>query len=314
MKTLIEVKNLNKCFQKGKSVYQALFDINFSIFENEILGLVGESGSGKSLLAKILLNLEKKDGGEIHYRGQNLSQLMTSNRKAMRRKMQMIFQDPYASLNPKMDVAKIVSEPLEIHKIDKSNKENRVDELLSQVGLNPSIKHKYPHEFSGGQRQRIGIARALACQPEFIICDEPISALDVSIQAQVINLLKRLKEEQGLTYLFIAHDLSMVKYLSDRIMVMYLGHIVEIGTSEEIYQNPLHPYTQALFSSIPYPDPDLEKKRTKIVLQGEVPSIFNPPTGCPFQTRCPKVMPLCKEKKPETKEIRPNHFAACHLL
>lgn len=315
MKKLIEVQNLKKSFRIEKNVYRALFDVNFDIYENEIVGLVGESGCGKSLIAKLLLHLEKKDEGKIFYRGTDLDTLTPLEMKKMRRKMQIIFQDPYASLNPKMTIQNIIGEPLDIHSLYKGKeKERRIEELLEQVGLNPDNKNRYPYEFSGGQRQRIGIARALAVEPEFIICDEPISALDVSIQAQIINLLKRLKPEKGLSYLFIAHDLSMVKYISDRILVMYLGHIVESGTSDEIYKNPLHPYTQALFSSIAYPDPDIEKKRVKIVLNGEVPSILNPPKGCPFHPRCPKATNICREKVPIKKEISPNHFVNCHLF
>jgi peptide/nickel transport system ATP-binding protein/oligopeptide transport system ATP-binding protein len=315
MKTLLSVRDLSKSFKVGKKRCTALSHIHLDIYENEILGLVGESGSGKSLLSRIILQLEKKDAGEILFRDLPLENLSSKELKRLRRKMQIIFQDPYASLDPRMCVRDIVGEALDIHRLATGDaREERIIELLDQVGLDATHLDRYPHEFSGGQRQRIGIARALAVDPEFIICDEPISALDVSIQAQVINLLKRVHKEKRLTYLFIAHDLSIVKYISTRVAVMYLGHIFELGTSEEIFNNPLHPYTQALLSSIAFPDPFRERARQKVVIKGEVPSILNPPTGCPFHPRCPKATSLCREKKPTMHEVKPGHFAYCHLF
>jgi len=312
---LLEVQNLSKSFRIGKIRAQALFNINFDLFEKETLGLVGESGCGKSLIARTILSLEKKDTGRVLFKGYDLDKLSPYALKRTRQHMQIIFQDPYASLNPKMTVRAIIGEPLDIHEIARGKaREERIEQLLHQVGLDPSYKSRFPHEFSGGQRQRIGIARALALNPELIICDEPLSALDISIQAQVVNLLKKLQKESGLTYLFISHDLSMVKYISTRICVMYLGHILEMGTSESVYTKPLHPYTQALLSSIPLADPVMERMRTKIVLPGEVPSILNPPTGCPFHPRCPKVMEICRHKKPKMREVDPGHYALCHLF
>ena len=262
-----------------------------------------------------MLGLTTPTAGSIEYKGKSIVDFKGKELKAFRHETGMIFQDPYASLNPRMTAGAIITEPLEIHKILKGpEKKKRLEELLKLVGLQKENASRFPHEFSGGQKQRIGIARALATNPRLIICDEPISALDVSVQAQIINLLKKLQKEMGLTYLFIAHDLRIVKYLSDRVAVMYLGQIMEIAPAESLYQNPLHPYTQALLSSIPIPDPAIEKKRRRIVLHGEVPSPLNPPKGCPFATRCPHATPTCHHVRPELKEITPGHKAACHLL
>lgn len=293
---------------------KAIDDVSFHIYSGETLGLVGESGCGKSTLARMLLRVLDPTEGEILFDNKNLLQLSKNDLKQFRKETGFIFQDPYASLNPRMTAGEIIAEPLEIHKIGKkSERSARIVELLDLVGLRENQMSRFPHEFSGGQRQRIGIARALSANPRFIICDEPISALDVSVQAQIINLLKKLQTEMGLTFLFIAHDLRVVKYLSDRIAVMYLGHIVELANSLDLYDSPLHPYTEALLSAIPIPNPKVEKKRTRIVLKGEVPSPLNPPKGCVFSTRCPKAMPLCHEKAPQWKEVKPNHFTACHL-
>jgi peptide/nickel transport system ATP-binding protein/oligopeptide transport system ATP-binding protein len=262
-----------------------------------------------------MLRLYEPTSGEVLFEGKNINKLNRQELKAMRRNMQMIFQDPYASLNPRMTVADIIGEALDIHNLASGAKrKERIQELLSLVSLNPEHMNRFPHEFSGGQRQRIGIARALAVEPKFIVCDEPISALDVSVQAQVVNLLEQLQEKMGLTYMFIAHDLSMVKYISDRVAVMYLGKMVELADSEALYENPLHPYTQALLSAIPIPDPEVERRRERIVLQGDVPSPMNPPSGCHFRTRCPKAMPECAAMEPVWKEVKPGHWAACHLF
>jgi len=285
------------------------------IYPGETLGLVGESGCGKSTVAKCLLGLTPPTSGNIEYEGQSLTKLKGRSLKSFRHETAMIFQDPYASLNPRMTAGDIISEPLEIHKLLKgAEKKQRLDELLDLVGLPRMSKARFPHEFSGGQKQRIGIARALATNPRLIVCDEPISALDVSVQAQIINLLKKLQREMGLTYLFIAHDLRIVKYLSDRVAVMYLGQIMELAPAEKLYRSPMHPYTQALLSSIPIPDPIIERNRTRIILRGEVPSPLDPPKGCPFATRCPHATPTCHHVRPELKEITPGHKAACHLL
>jgi len=278
------------------------------------LGLVGESGCGKTTVGRTIIQLYRPTSGSVYYEGKDLTRMGGNELRAMRRKMQIIFQDPYASLNPRLTVGSIVGEPLEIHHIlqGKAMRE-RVEELLELVGLNPYFINRYPHEFSGGQRQRIGIARALALEPEFIVCDEPISALDVSIQAQVVNLLEELQDKLGLTYLFIAHDLSMVRHISDRVAVMYLGKIVELSDRNTIYNNPLHPYTEALLSAVPIPDPVVEEKRKRIILEGDVPSPANPPPGCNFNTRCPKVMDICREVDPEYREVEKGHWVACHL-
>ncbi|MGP0686946.1 ABC transporter ATP-binding protein [Priestia aryabhattai] len=315
-KHLLEVKQLSKYFSiTNKQVLKAVDGVSFHISKGETFGLVGESGCGKSTAGRTIIGLYNPTSGEVLYKGKNVHELSEKEKFAFHRNMQMIFQDPYASLNPRSTVKEIISEPMEVHGLYSNKKEmlNRVYELLEDVGLNRDHANRYPHEFSGGQRQRIGIARALALNPECIIADEPISALDVSVQAQVVNLLKKLQKEKGLTYLFIAHDLSMVKHISSRIGVMYLGHLVELTTSSELYQKPLHPYTQALLSAIPIPDPDVEDNRKRIVLKGELPSPMNPPSGCVFNTRCPLAVAACKTQKPEWQEVEDNHFVACHL-
>lgn len=315
-KHLLEVKQLSKYFSiTNKQVLKAVDGVSFHISKGETFGLVGESGCGKSTAGRTIIGLYNRTSGEVLYKGKNVHELSEKEKFAFHRNMQMIFQDPYASLNPRSTVKEIISEPMEVHGLYSNKKEmlNRVYELLEDVGLNRDHANRYPHEFSGGQRQRIGIARALALNPECIIADEPISALDVSVQAQVVNLLKKLQKEKGLTYLFIAHDLSMVKHISSRIGVMYLGHLVELTTSSELYQKPLHPYTQALLSAIPIPDPDVEDNRKRIVLKGELPSPINPPSGCVFNTRCPLAVAACKTQKPEWQEVEENHFVACHL-
>jgi peptide/nickel transport system ATP-binding protein/oligopeptide transport system ATP-binding protein len=312
----VEVQGLSKFFDLGNHrVLKAVNDISFSIRKGETLGLVGESGCGKSTASRTMIRLYEPTAGKVILDGADVTKLSRSKMKAYRRKMQMIFQDPYASLNPRMTILDIVGEALDIHGLagSRAERKRKVQELLEMVGLNAEHASRYPHEFSGGQRQRIGITRALAVNPEFLILDEPISALDVSIQAQVINLLIDLQKKMGLTYLFVAHDLSMVKYMSDRVAVMYLGKIVEMATSEELYANPQHPYTQALLSAIPVPDPDREEKKERIVLSGELPSPLNPPSGCPFRTRCPAAMPQCAEKMPEFRETKPGHGVSCHL-
>lgn len=313
---LLQVNNLKKHFSMGKGqTLKAVDDVSFHIKQGETFGIVGESGCGKSTAGRTIIGLYNRTEGEVLYDGKNVHNMTEKERFAFHRKMQMIFQDPYASLNPRSTVQEIISEPMEVHGLYPNKRERleRVYQLLEDVGLNRDHANRYPHEFSGGQRQRIGIARALALDPEFIIADEPISALDVSVQAQVVNLLKGLQKKKGLTYLFIAHDLSMVKHISDRIGVMYLGHLVELTTSENLYKNPLHPYTQALLSAIPIPDPDVEDNRERIILEGELPSPMNPPSSCVFRTRCPYAMEACASMKPEWQEIEKDHFVACHL-
>jgi oligopeptide transport system ATP-binding protein len=294
---------------------KAVDGLNFRIKKGETLGLVGESGCGKSTTGRAILQLYRPTDGQVVFNGEDLTRLKGEALRRKRRQMQMIFQDPYASLNPRMTVGNIISEPLEVHNIYRTRGERRerVQELLKVVGLNPYFVNRYPHEFSGGQRQRIGVARALAVNPEFIVCDEPISALDVSIQAQIINLLEDLQAEFGLTYLFIAHDLSVVRHISDRVTVMYLGKLAELADRGELYNNPLHPYTQALLSAVPIPDPVIEEKRQRVILEGDVPSPANPPTGCNFSTRCPRVMDICREVDPEFKDLGGDHWVACHL-
>jgi oligopeptide transport system ATP-binding protein len=322
---LLEVKNLKMYFpitqgilvQRHVADVKAVDGLDFFVRKGETLGLVGESGCGKSTTGRAILQLYRPTAGQVLFEGVDLCKVGGEQLRRMRRRMQMIFQDPYASLNPRMTVGDIIGEPIEIHGLSKSRKERleRVQELLRVVGLNPYFSNRYPHEFSGGQRQRIGVARALAVQPEFIVCDEPISALDVSIQAQIINLLEELQSEFGLTYLFIAHDLSVVRHISDRVAVMYLGKIVEIATRDELYFNPLHPYTKALLSAVPIPDPMVEEKRERIILVGDVPSPVNPPKGCRFHTRCPIAIDICKEVDPEFVDKTGKwHWAACHRV
>jgi oligopeptide transport system ATP-binding protein len=312
---ILEVKNLKKYFDLGRgNTLKAVDNVSFTIKRGETFGLVGESGCGKSTTGRTIINLYKATEGQVLFNGQDVHKLQGRDLKQFNRKMQMIFQDPYASLNPRMTVGDIIGEGIDIHKLmTGKQRQERIYSLLDTVGLNAEHASRFPHEFSGGQRQRIGIARALAIEPEFIIADEPISALDVSIQAQVVNLMKQLQEERGLTYLFIAHDLAMVKHISDRIGVMYLGALVEVAEGNELYRKPMHPYTQALLSAIPIPDPEVERTRERIILEGDVPSPVNPPSGCRFRTRCPKAMPECAQISPELKEVEPNHFVACLL-
>jgi len=321
---LLEVKELKMwfpvtqgiVFQRHIGDIKAVDGISFFIRRGETLGLVGESGCGKSTTGRAILQLYRPTAGDVYFEGQNLCKLKGEALRRMRRKMQMIFQDPYASLNPRMTVGDIVGEPLEVHNILKGHAlRERVMELLEVVGLNRYFINRYPHEFSGGQRQRIGVARALAVQPDFIVCDEPISALDVSIQAQIINLLEELQQKFHLTYLFIAHDLSVVRHISDRVAVMYLGKIVELTTRKELYENPLHPYTQALLSAVPIPDPVIEEKRKRIILTGDVPSPRDPPKGCHFHTRCQlKIDGVCDVDEPEFKNVGREHWVACYRV
>lgn len=311
---ILEVSNLTKYFKVGAGVVKAVDGVSFSIKRGETLGLVGESGCGKSTTGRTIIRLYEPTSGKIIFKNENIANYNRKELKKFNRQMQMIFQDPYASLNPRMTVADIIGEGIDIHNLLNGKKRlERIYELLDTVGLNKEHANRFPHEFSGGQRQRIGIARALAVDPDFIICDEPISALDVSIQAQVVNLLQDLQKEKNLTYLFIAHDLSMVKHISDRIGVMYLGHLVELTDSITLSENPLHPYTEALLSAIPIPDPNVERSRQRIILKGDVASPINPPSGCPFRTRCSKVMDICSEQRPNLIEVKPEHFVACHL-
>jgi oligopeptide transport system ATP-binding protein len=301
-------------FQRQVGAVRAVDGIDFFVEKGETLGLVGESGCGKSTTGRAILQLYKPTAGSVQFENIELTTLSGERMRKMRRKMQMIFQDPYASLNPRMTVGNIIGEPLEVHDLARGRqKTERVQELLKVVGLNPYFTNRYPHEFSGGQRQRIGVARALAVEPEFIVADEPISALDVSIQAQIINLLEELQKNFHLTFLFIAHDLSVVRHISDRVAVMYLGKIVELADRQELYEQPLHPYTQALLSAVPIPDPAIESKRKRIILTGDVPSPVNPPTGCRFHTRCWKAQQICSEVDPEFIEHSPRHWAACHF-
>jgi oligopeptide transport system ATP-binding protein len=298
--------------QRQVGAVRAVDGISFDIKRGETLGLVGESGCGKSTTGRTILQLYKPTAGNVYFNGTDLVKLKPEEMRWIRRDIQMIFQDPYASLNPRMTVGQIVGEPLMVHSaVTGKEIQERVQHLLEIVNLNPSFSTRYPHEFSGGQRQRIGIARALALQPSFIVCDEPISALDVSIQAQVVNLLEELQNQFNLTYLFIAHDLSMVRHISDRVAVMYLGVMVELASRDEIYAKPLHPYTQALLSAIPIPDPVADAQRKRIILEGDVPSPANPPSGCRFRTRCPFAEEVCSQSRPEFREIRPGHFVAC---
>ncbi len=320
---LVRVENLKKhfpitrgiIFQREVGSVRAVDGVSFEINEGETLGLVGESGCGKSTTGRAILQLHRPTAGKVFYEDKDLTKLNSDELRLARRNFQMIFQDPYASLNPRLTVESIIAEPLEVHSLgNKKERHERVKELMSLVGLNPSLNNRYPHEFSGGQRQRIGVARALALNPKFIVADEPISALDVSIQAQVVNLLEELQEKLGLTYLFIAHDLSMVRHIADRTMVMYLGKIVELADRDELYNNPLHPYTQALLSAVPIPDPKKERKRQRIILTGDVPSPAHPPTGCNFNPRCPVAIDICREVDPEWREINTGHWVACHVV
>jgi oligopeptide transport system ATP-binding protein len=320
---LVDVKDLRMyfpvtaglIFQRKVADVKAVDGLNFFIRKGETLGLVGESGCGKSTTGRAILQLYRPTTGTVNFGATDLTKLKGGDLRRFRRKMQMIFQDPYASLNPRMSVGSIIAEPLAIHNLAKGKaRKDRVQELLSIVGLNPYYANRYPHEFSGGQRQRIGIARALAVEPDFIVCDEPVSALDVSIQAQIINLLEDLQERFGLTYLFIAHDLSVVRHISDRVAVMYLGKIAELADRNELYENPLHPYTKALLSAVPVPDPSVEAKRERIILTGDVPSPLRPPPGCVFHTRCPIAIDECRQRLPEWREVQPDHWVACHRV
>jgi oligopeptide transport system ATP-binding protein len=318
---LVKVDNLKKHFPIYAGVFRQLVGavkavdgISFEIYRGETLGLVGESGCGKSTAGRVILQLYEATEGSVVFKEKDITKLKGNDLRKMRPQMQMIFQDPHASLNPRMTVGSIVSEPLREHGISNSKEmQQRVDELLTRVGLNASHANRYPHEFSGGQRQRIGIARALALNPEFIVADEPIAALDVSIQAQVVNLMRELQDELGLTYLFISHDLSMVRHIADRVVVMYLGKAMELADSNALYEEPLHPYTRALLSAVPIPDPFLEETRERVILQGDVPSPANPPKGCPFNTRCPFAKDQCFTDQPVWRELKPEHWVACHF-
>ena len=318
---LLEVRRLSKYFpltsgilvQRVVGLIKAVDDVSFFIRRGETLGLVGESGSGKTTTGRCILQLDRPTSGEVFFEGQNLTTLDEAQVRPMRRRIQVIFQDPYSSLNPRMTIGQIVGEPLLVHDIvqGKEAYRERLRELLTVVGLNPAMADRFPHELSGGQRQRVGVARALSVNPSFIVCDEPVSALDVSIQAQIINLLEDLQAQFDLTYLFIAHDLSVVRHISDRVAVMYLGKIVEVADRRELYENPLHPYTKALLSAVPIPDPSVEAHRERVILKGEVPSSLNPPAGCVFHPRCPIAVPECSQVVPELRELSPNHWAAC---
>ncbi|MEM7124638.1 MAG: oligopeptide/dipeptide ABC transporter ATP-binding protein [Pseudomonadota bacterium] len=318
---LVQVENLRMHFpilqgilRRQVGAIKAVDGLNFDIYKRETLALAGESGCGKSTTGRLILQLYRATEGRVVFAGQDLTKLSGERLRRMRPRMQMIFQDPQASLNPRMTVGSIVAEPLQEHGLSGGQtKQQRVQELLDAVGLNPSHANRYPHEFSGGQRQRIGIARALALNPEFIVCDEPIAALDVSIQAQVVNLLEDLQQKLGLTYLFISHDLSMIRHMADRVAIMYLGKIMELGPSDKVYGEPLHPYTQALLSAVPIPNPVQEAERRRTILSGDVPNAANPPSGCPFRTRCPIAVARCADEEPAWRELRAGHQVACHL-
>lgn len=313
---LIEVKDLKKYFKVGKNAYlKAVDGVNFKIYKGETLGLVGESGCGKTTCGKTVMGLYDATGGQVIFDGTDIHSLNKKEKKEFTKRAQIIFQDPYSSLNPRMTVGDIIGEGIDIHGLYKGEERtNKIHELLELVGLNKEHASRFPHEFSGGQRQRIGIARALAIEPEFIVCDEPISALDVSIQAQVVNLLIELQKKKNLTYLFIAHDLSMVKHISDRVGVMYLGNMVEFAESDELYSEPLHPYTKALMSAIPIPDPEEEKSKKRIPIEGEIPSPINPKPGCRFAARCRYATEACMKDTPELQEVKEGHFVACHRV
>ena len=313
--SFISLREVSKNFKVSGGLLRAVNKVSFDINKGETLGLVGESGCGKSTLGRVVMGVYQPSEGEIIVKGESLHIKSAKDRYKYAKVAQMIFQDPYASLNPRMTVGDIIAEGMEIHKMyDAKKRTERVNELLETVGLNKEYASRFPHEFSGGQRQRIGIARALAIEPEFLVCDEPISALDVSIQSQIINLLIDLQQKLGLTYLFIAHDLDIVRYISDRIAVMYLGHVMEIGDSDEVYNNALHPYSQALLSAVPIPDPDMEKKKQRIILQGDVPSPIDVPKGCPFAGRCRYAKDKCSEERPELREVKAGHQVACHFV
>lgn len=315
---LVTVKNLKKYFvlnsgflSREKKVVKAVDGLDLNIYQGETLGIVGESGCGKSTTGRLILRLLEPTEGEIYFEGNNITDISNKELKDMRRNFQMVFQDPYACLNPRLSIKSIIEEPLKTHGFNSKKRKKVIKELLDEVGIPTSYMDRYPHEFSGGQRQRIGIARALTVKPKFIVADEPVAALDVSIQAQILNLMSDLQKQYNLTYLFIAHDLSVVQYISDRIGVMYLGQMVELADSEELFDFPLHPYTRALLSAIPIPDPEIEKKR--IPLEGEIPSPVNPPSGCRFHTRCPYADEICKKEKPKFIEVKKNHYLACHF-
>lgn len=320
--TLLRVQNLKKYFPVSRQLFRtqrryviAVDDVSFDVLKGETLGLVGETGCGKTTVARTILQLYRPTSGRVLFDGVDLASLQENDLRKMRSRMQMIFQDPYASLNPRMTVGAIISAPLDVHTaLTQKEKRERVQELLKLVGLNPDFVNRYPHEFSGGQRQRIGIARALALNPDLVICDEPISSLDVSIQAQVVNLLEELQDKLGLTYIFVAHDLSMVRHISDRMVVMYLGKVMELADRNEIYLHPLHPYTRALMSAVPIPDPDKARNRKQIILKGDIPNPLNPPHGCNFNTRCPMAAERCFQEDPEYREIQPGHWVACHFV
>ncbi len=320
---ILEVKNLKMYFPVGSGFLsrkpvgyvKAVDDVNFTVKRGETLGLVGESGCGKTTTGRCILQLYKPTAGQVIFDGQDLTSMNTKTMRGMRREMQVIFQDPYSSLNPRMTAGNIIGEPLIVHGLvaNKTEYRDKVADLLTNVGLNPYMADRFPHEFSGGQRQRIGVARALSVSPKFIVADEPVSALDVSIQAQIINLLEDLQEQFNLTYLFIAHDLSVVRHISDRVGVMYLGHLVEMAERNEIYRNPIHPYTKALLSAVPIPDPVLDAQRERVLLTGEVPSPLNPPSGCVFHPRCPVANDTCSQILPDLREVETNHYSACIL-
>ena len=322
-KQLLQVQNLKKyfpissgvLFNRQKRYVKAVDDVSFEVYDGETLGLVGETGCGKTTVARTLLQLYRPTSGQILFDGINLTELPENEMRKIRSRMQMIFQDPYASLNPRMTVGSIISAPLDVHtQMSRNEKREKVQELLQLVGLNPDFVNRYPHEFSGGQRQRIGIARALALNPDLVVCDEPISSLDVSIQAQVVNLLEELQNRLGMTYIFVAHDLSMVRHISDRIVVMYLGKVMEMADRNEIYLRPQHPYTKALMSAVPIPNPKKARSRQRIILQGDIPSPINPPKGCNFNTRCPIAQDICFKEEPVYRELAPGHFIACHFV